>query len=156
MVLSRDAALNRLVDAVPPESEAARRFARAVDRLLAGDLRGGATEAEIRASLEVWRDNDALLQPLLQQSYLLKELIPLSHKLAGLAEAGLQALDYRDRNQLAPADWTAAQLAFIEEAKNPQADLLLMILPSVHSLVETVSPPHGENPKLAPEPGSTP
>jgi hexosaminidase len=156
MVLSRDAALNRLVDAVPPESEAARRFARAVDRLLAGDLRGGATEAEIRASLEVWRDNDAQLLPLLQQSYLLKELIPLSHKLAGLAEAGLQALDYRDRNQLAPADWTAAQLAFIEEAKNPQADLLLMILPSVHSLVESVSPPHGESPKPAPEPGTTP
>jgi hexosaminidase len=156
IVLSRDAALNRLVDAVPPESETARRFARAVDRLLAGDLRGGATEAEIRASLEVWRDNDALVQPLLQRSYLLKELIPLSHKLAGLAEAGLQALDYRDKGELAPADWTTAQLAFIEEAKRPQADLLLMILPSVYSLAESVSAPHGESPKPAPQPGNTP
>ena len=113
-------------------------------------MRGGATEAEIRASLEVWRENDAALQPLLQQSYLLKELIPLSHKLAGLSEAGLQALDYRDKGELAPAEWTTAQLAFIEEARKPQADLLLMILPSVHSLVESVSAPHGENPKPAP------
>jgi len=156
ITLSRDAALNRLVDAVPPESETARRFARAVHRLLAGDLRGGATEAEIRASLEVWRDNDALLQPLLQRSYLLKELIPLSHKLAGLAEAGLQALNYRDKGELAPADWTAAQSAFIEEAKKPQADLLLMILPSVYSLVESVSAPDSQGPKPAPQPGSTP
>ena len=152
VVLSRSDALNRLVDAVPPESETARHFARAVDRLLAGDLRGGATEAEIRASLESWRDNDAQLQPLLQRSSLLKEVIPLSHKLAGLADAGLQALDYRDREELAPAEWTALQLAFTEEAKKPQADLLLMILPPVQRLVESVSAPHSENPKAIPEP----
>jgi hexosaminidase len=153
IALTRNDALNRLVDAVPPESETARRFARAVDRLLAGDLRGGATEAEIRASLEVWRDNDALLQPLLQRSYLLREAIPLSHKLAGLAEAGLQALDYRDQGLRAPAEWTGLQLAFIEEAKKPQADLILMILPSVQKLVESVSAPPIENPKASPEPG---
>jgi len=156
VVLSRNDPLNRLVDGVPPESEASRRFARAVDRLLAGDLRGGATETEIRASLLVWRENDAALQPLLQRSYLLKELIPLSHKLAGLADAGIQALDYRDRDELAPAEWTTAQLAFIEEARKPQADLLLMILPPVHSLVESVSSPHSESPKPAPEPAGTP
>ena len=156
VVLSRNDPLNRLVDGVPPESEASRRFARAVDRLLAGDVRGGATETEIRASLLVWRENDAALQPLLQRSYLLKELIPLSHKLAGLADAGIQALDYRDRDELAPAEWTTAQLAFIEEARKPQADLLLMILPPVHSLVESVSSPHSESPKPAPEPAGTP
>ncbi len=154
VVLSRNDALNRLVDAVPPESEAGRQFARAVNHLLAGDLRGGATETEIRASLEVWRDNDAALQPLLQQSSLLKELIPLSHKLAGLSEAGLQALDYRDKSELAPAEWTAAQSAFIEEARKPQADLLLMIAPTVRALVESVTAPVAETPKAIPEPPS--
>jgi hexosaminidase len=139
IALSSTDALNRLVDAVPPESETSRRFARDVDHLLAGDSRDGATEAEIRASLERWRDNDARLQPLLQQSYLLKELIPLSHKLGGLADAGLQALDYLDKGERAPMEWTSLQLAFIEEAKKPQADLLLMILPSVQRLVESAS-----------------
>jgi hexosaminidase len=152
VVLSRSDALNRLVDAVPPESETARQFARAIDRLLAGDLRGGATEAEIQASLESWRDNDVSLQPLLQRSSLLKELIPLSHKLAGLADAGLQALEYRDQGVRAPAELTALQLAFIEEAKKPQADLSLMILPSVQRLVESVSAPPSENPRAIPEP----
>ena len=150
VVLSRNDALNRMVDAVPPESRTARQFGRAVDRLLAGDLRGGATETEIRASLQVWRDNDAELQPLLQRSYLLKELIPLSHELAGLAEAGLQALDYRDKGELAPAEWTGLQSAFIDEARKPQADLLLMILPAVQKLVESVSAAPSANPKANP------
>lgn len=150
VVLSRNDALNRLADAVPPESRTARQFARAVDRLLAGDLRGGATETEIRASLEVWRDNDADLQPLLERSYLLKELIPLSHKLAGLADAGLQALDYRDKAEVAPAEWTGLQLAFIDEARKPQADLLVMILPAVQKLVESVSVAPSENPRANP------
>ena len=150
VVRSRNDALNRLVDAVPPESETARNFARAVDQLLAGDLRGGATETEIRASLEVWRDNDAALQPLLQRSYLLKELIPLSHELAGLAEAGLQALDYRDEGESAPVEWSGLESAFIDEARKPQADLSVMILPAVQKLVESVSVAPSENPKTNP------
>jgi hexosaminidase len=132
-------ALNRLVDAVPPESQTARRFARSVDHFLAGDTRGGPTEAEIRATLMSWRDNDARLAPLLQRSYLLKEAIPLSQKLAALGDAGLQALDYRDKGERAPAEWTALQLAFIEEVKKPQADLLLMIAPAVQRLVESAA-----------------
>ena len=137
--LSSNDALNRLVDAVPPESETARRFARSVNHFLAGDSRGGAEEAEIRAQLTAWRDNDARLAPLLQRSYLLKELEPLSQKLAALGDAGLQALDYRDKGERAPAEWTALELSFIEETKKPQSDLLLMIVPSVQRLVESVS-----------------
>ena len=137
--LSSDDALNRLVDAVPPESETARRFGRSVNQFLAGDSRGGAEEAEIRAQLAAWRDNDARLAPLLQRSYLLKELAPLSQKLAALGDAGLQALDYRDKGERAPAEWTALEMSFIEEAKKPQSDLLLMIVPSVQRLVESVS-----------------
>jgi len=137
--LSRDDALNRLVDAVPPESETARRFARRVNNFLAGDSRGGAAEAEIREQLTAWRDNDAPLEPLLQRSHLLQELEPLSQKLAALGNAGLQALDYYDKGERAPAEWTALELSFIEEAKKPQSDLLLMIVPSVQRLVESVT-----------------
>jgi hexosaminidase len=137
--LSSNDALNRLVDAVPPESETARRFGRSVNQFLAGDSRGGAEEAEIRAQLAAWRDNDARLAPLLQRSYLLKELAPLSQKLAALGDAGLQVLDYRDKGERAPAEWTALEMSFIEEAKKPQSDLLLIIVPSVQRLVESVS-----------------
>ena len=135
---SRDAA-NRLVDAVPPESETARKFASEVDQFLAGDLRNDATEAAVREQLELWRANDARLEPLLQSSYLLKEDIPLSQSLSTLAGAGLEALDYRDRGEQAPADWSARQLAAIEEAKKAKADLLLMIAVPVQKLVESIA-----------------
>lgn len=141
VTLSSGDALNRLVDAVPPESDAARRFSSAVDHFVAGDPRGIAAEPEIRATLAAWRDNESRLEPLLQQSYLLKELAPLSHELAQLGHAGLQALDYRDKGEIAPAEWTSAQLAFIQEAKKPQADLLLMIAPAVEKLVEAAGAP---------------
>ena len=137
--LSSNDALNRLVDAVPPESETARRFRRSVNHFLAGDSRAGAEEADIRAQLTVWRDNHARLEPLLQRSNLLQELKPLSQKLAALGDAGLQALDYHDKGERAPAEWTAPELSFIEEAGKPQSDLLLMIVPSVQRLVESVS-----------------
>lgn len=139
--LSSDDPLNRLVDAVPPESEMARRFASGVDHFLAGDPRGIAAEPEIRATLAAWRDNEARLEPLLQQSYLLQELAPLSHELAALGEAGSRALDYRGKGEQAPAEWTSAQLAFIEESKKPRADLILMVAPAVQKLVEAARAP---------------
>ena len=65
--------LNRLVDAVPPESETSRRFSELVDRFIVGGCRDPELEARLRGSLTLWRDNDAKLQPLAQRSFLVKE-----------------------------------------------------------------------------------
>jgi len=126
--------LNRLVDAVAPESYAARNFSAQVDSLLSSPT--PTTIADLRASLTTWRDNDAKLQPLLQSSFLLKEDTALSTTLAQLGTAGLQALDYLEHNQPAPGDWKQSQLATLEDAKKPKSQLLLMVALAVQRLVE--------------------
>jgi len=126
--------LNRLVDTVPPESDAARTFNAQVDSLLSAPT--PADIAALRSTLTAWRDNDAKLQPLLQSSFLLKEDISLSTSLAQLGSTGLQALDYLEHSQTAPADWKSSQLAILEDAKKPKSQLLLMVAPAVQRLVE--------------------
>ncbi len=67
--------LNRLVDAVRPESTTARHFTELVDALLAGQA-SPETKAEMIALLHQWRDNQTNLQPVLDESFLLKEVAP--------------------------------------------------------------------------------
>src|SRR6266705_768210 len=122
--------LNRLVDAARPESLKARHFAAQVDQLLAGKA-DAETKAQIRSQLMLWRDSQAKLQPLAEQSYLLKEVVPISQDLSSLGNAGLRAMDYLESGQHAPSDWATEQLGLVEQAKKPKAQVLLMIAPSV-------------------------
>src|SRR5216684_195606 len=122
------APLNRLVDAVSPESDRVRHFQDSVQTYLASSYKNRAAEGEIRTLLAAWRDNDAELRPLLEQSFLLHELEPLSEDLATLAVAGLFALDHLDKSAPSPESWRAQQLALLERAKTPEADLLLIVV----------------------------
>src|SRR5262249_12459618 len=51
--------LNRVVDAVPPESDVARRFDDKVSAFLGGSCRDAVIAASLRVQLTKWRDNDA-------------------------------------------------------------------------------------------------
>ena len=130
------APLNRLVDIAPPESDQARRFRDAVQTFIGSAYKDKAAEEEIRARLAVWRDNDARLHPLFEQSFLLKELTPLSEDLSTLAAAGLLALDYLEKSTPSPNSWRKQQLALMERVKTPKADLLLMLVEPVRQLIE--------------------
>ena len=131
-----NAPLTNLIDAVYPESDAARHFGELVTAYIQTGYKDKAAEAEIRSSLVLWRDNDVRLHPLLTQSSLLKEEVSLSQNLSMVASAGLNALDYLDRGQTEPELWKAQQLAVIEIAKKPVAGLLLQITAPVQQLVE--------------------
>lgn len=135
-------ALNRLVDAVPPESAAARAFAKLVDTYISSHLTDADADSQLRAQFTQWMKNDALLEPLLENSYLLKEDIPLSQNLAALGGAGVQALDYIDHSETPPDAWRQQQITAIAEAEKPQADLLLMVAPAVRKLVEASAAVH--------------
>ena len=126
--------LNRVVDAVRPESATARQFADAVNELLGAAKPG--SEVRVRNLLSRWRDNQVELQPQFEKSLLLKEVAPISQNLSALGAAGLAALDYLDRGEPAPAGWVAAQLALVEQAEKPQAQLLIMVAPSVGKLIQ--------------------
>jgi hexosaminidase len=127
--------LNRIVDAVRPESMTARQFSLSVDALVAGKSKPGA-EDRIRSLLNRWRDNQLELQPLFEKSLLVQEVAPISQNLSALGTAGLAALDYLDRGEKPPAAWVAQQLALVEQAKKPQSQLLIMVVPAVEKLIQ--------------------
>ena len=134
-IQTSDMALNRMVDVVVPESESARRFSMAVDQFVASNFQDAKAESYIRERLSAWRDNDARLQPLLQNSYLLKEVSPVSQNLSTLGAAGLQALDYIDKHESAPNAWRTQQVALAQEAGKPRADLILAVTPAIQKLL---------------------
>jgi hexosaminidase len=131
--------LNRLVDAVPPESAAARAFSELVDKFIAGGCHEAEAEARLRAQLSVWRDNDAKLQPLAQRSFLVKEVAQNSQDLSALGTAGLATLDFIAKGGAAPDDWKAQQLAAIQQIQKQKAQLLLMPAPAVQKLIEAAA-----------------
>ncbi len=131
--------MNRVVDAVPLESDAGRRFGEMVDHFVAASCHDPATEARLRAQLAAWRDNDALLQPLAQRSFLVREVAGRSQDLAALGSAGLAALDLITKGQPAPDSWKAQQLASIDAAKKPKAQLLLIPASAVQKLIEAAA-----------------
>jgi hexosaminidase len=136
-IQTSDVPLNRMVDAVAPESETVRKFALAVDAFVASKFQDSTVESYLRGKLTEWRDNDSALQPLLQTSFLLKEVAPVSQNLAALGTAGLQALDYIDARKAAPGEWKVQQVSMIQQAAKPTADLVLAAAPAVQKLVET-------------------
>jgi hexosaminidase len=133
--------LNRVVDAVRPESATARQFADAVNDLVGNAAKPG-SEARMKDILKRWRDNQAELQPQVEKSLLLKEVAPLSQNLSALGAAGLAALYYIDRGQAAPPEWVTQQTAVIEQARKAQAQLLITVTPSVEKLIQA-SARHG-------------
>jgi hexosaminidase len=130
------APLNRLVDTASPESDRARRFRDSVQAYIESGCKDDAAEAEIRKLLSSWRDNDAKLHPLLEQSFLLNELAPLSEDLSAVGAAGLSALDYLDKSTPSPDSWREQQAAMLGPAKTQKANLLLVVVEPVRQLIE--------------------
>jgi len=129
--------LNRLVDAVPPESEKARKFNQLAQLIAAGKA---SPEQWQRAQdwLMQWRDNDARLQPTLGNSELTEELIPLSRSVSQVAALGLQALDDLKNHRTASEEQTEKNLQMLKEAEKPQAVLVDKVAPSVQLLIEAI------------------
>jgi hexosaminidase len=123
--------LNRLVDAVSPESNVGREF----NRLAQMAIQDPNSRLELRKWFKRWRDNDARLQPFLSSSASLQELIPLSHGLGDLGSTGLEALDNIEAGSPVTADKRNQQLTAIDEAAKPHAELFLVVSSGVRQLV---------------------
>jgi hexosaminidase len=131
--------LNRVVDAVPLESDVARRFGELVDRFIASSCHDTEAAARLRGHLSAWRDNDTRLQPLMQRSFLVREVAATSQDLSSLAAVGVAALDFAAKGGIAPEDWKKQQLAVLEQIEKPKSQLLVMPAPAIQKLVEAVA-----------------
>ena len=123
--------LNRLVDAVSPESNVGREF----NILAQQAIQDPDSRLELRKWFKRWRDNDARLQPFLSSSSSLQELLPLSHDLCILGSTGLEALDNIEAGSRVTADKRNQQLAAIDDAAKPHAELFLVVSSGVRQLV---------------------
>jgi hexosaminidase len=127
--------LNRLVDAVPPESEVGRKF-NEIAKLIAAGKASTEQVQQAKDWLTAWRDNDAKLQPSLETSQLTAELVPVSHTLSQVASIGLQALDDLQNHRTADATTRRSQMQTLKQAEKPEAVLLDTVVPSIEILLD--------------------
>ena len=133
--------LNRVVDAVPPESDVARRFTDTVNTFVSGSCRNANAVARLRMWLTMWRDNDPAVQSLGQKSSFVKEVSPNSQDLTAVATLGLSALDAIAKATPLSEDAKTQATAVIAAASKGKAQLLLMPAPTIQKLVDTASLP---------------
>ncbi len=131
--------LNHVVDAVPPESDSARRFDEKVSGFIGGSCRDASVAAELRAQFTKWRDNDAALQSLAQKSSFVKEVVPSSQDLSAVSAIGLNALDAVANGMPLSDDAKAQASATITAAGKGKAQLLLIPAGTVQKLVEAAA-----------------
>ncbi len=128
--------LNRLVDAVRPESLTARRFGQWVDEWRQDPSSGGEVEDRIREQLNIWRINHFHLLPQLEKSGLLREIIPLSNEVKDLCEVGLEVLDLFRDDGIAQEDWLRRIRPNIARPFRPEYELELPLAGAIHGMLE--------------------
>lgn len=131
--------LNRMVDAVQPESDAARRLAELVENALADSSGTPDSFRPVRKHLSRLQDNAQELHPILDRSYLLKELIPVSDIVTRLCAKGLEALTYLETKQRPAEEWKEETAGLLEQAGKPQAEMMIAITPSIQRLIEAAN-----------------
>ena len=131
--------LNRVVDAVPLESDSGRHFSELVDKFLAGTCRDSAAANQLRRQFTLWTQNDATFVSLAQKSFLANEVVATSRDLAAIGNAGLRALDAIAASAPFSTDQLTQLNAVLAEAGKPKTQLLLMPVPAVRKLVDAAS-----------------
>jgi hexosaminidase len=123
---------NRLVDAIPPESDTARNFRDLVDLYLSAP--DPALAGRIRRQLGNWSTNAVELHPLLEANSLLVEDVPLADALQSICKAGQDALNYSAAK--APEGWKQKTSATLKDANQHHGAILIAIEPAVQKLVD--------------------
>ena len=130
--------LNRLVDAVYPESEISRRFSNTVDQYVASSCKDSALGRPLLAQLAEWASLDNRLQALAQRSQLVKEALPAFSALSRIA---LNALDTASRGVPLSADQRKSKTDNLNamEKQAHTSQLTLPMLPALQKLLDAAS-----------------
>lgn len=134
-------ALNRVVDAVTPESQVSRNFSEKAYAYLASSCKDAAKADDLRRMLTTWSGNDAKLQDLAQRSGLVKEAMPASAALSQAAGIALSALDHIANGPALTDDQKKQQIDALNAAETQahQAQLTLPVRDAFQKLIEAAS-----------------
>jgi hexosaminidase len=127
--------LTGLIDAVPADSEGARKFATMVNGLLGDAPRFELYKQQMLETFTEWHDSSLALKPIIDRSPALEEVRPLAQNLGELAIAGKEALAYLSSGTPAPTEWRQASLSRIDDVAKPKAALEFVVILSLRKLV---------------------
>lgn len=131
--------MNRIVDAVPLESDAARHFSEIVDQFVSSSCRDPKVQSRLQEQFQIWSRNDAAFQSLAARSFLANEGAATSRDLSALGDIGLSVLAQLTKGEPPSETWKAQQTQTIQGAMKPKAQLLLIPSTATQKLVDAVS-----------------
>ena len=131
--------LTGVIDATPPDSEAARKFSFMVTEFLNDGPRFQLYRAELSQMLEDWQNAGASLGPVIDRSPALREIKPLAHNLSQLGETGLEAVTYLKLGMPPPREWRETSLAKVDEAAKPYGALEFVMIGGVRQLINSAA-----------------
>ena len=79
------------------------------------------------------------MKPIVGQSFLLKEIEPLTETLYESTELGLQALHYLESHQKPPEDWKGKAALILERSEKTYAEILIAIAPALRALTKAAN-----------------
>ncbi len=126
--------LNRMVDAISPESDTGRQFTALCRRILEGKATADEI-AQAEALLHLWQQNDSRLRPLLAASALSDDLAASSSALSDAASIGVEALHAVTRKLPTTNAWRAQSLQSLEADAKPHGAMLLSNVEAIRTLV---------------------
>lgn len=133
--------LNRLVDALPPESDAGREFSNKVDAYLAqsGEARknDARSKQELLRQLAAWQKSAEDVRPMMQANGLLTADLPLADTVESLCRVAQEAISRLDSGS-GDAKWKQEATSELETALRHQDDMLIRVAPAVQKLVNAV------------------
>ncbi len=131
--------LNRMVDAVLPESQSARELEYLVQAVRGDGVDASGAFQRLRQSLVQWRETANRLGLEFKQSEILAEAIPLTGIVSRLSETGLEALVFLQSAQKPSLEWRDETAALITILDKPQAEMLVAIAPPIIKLIEAAN-----------------
>jgi len=126
--------IDHLIDAVRPDPPSRHGMQVLVKEYLANH--NADARAELAATFERWIAAGPKAQALMAAAPLLQHPAPRAQQLADLGTAGLEALQYLEKHEAAPAGWAQAKLAVIDQAAKPVGLVRFTVLGPLGDLVK--------------------
>lgn len=128
--------LTRVVDAARPDQKTPRQFSALVDRYVS--TKSASDAMGIEALLRQWKENQSMLNGIIDSSPVLNEIRPLSGELSKVAGIGLEILKFHSESRKPDQNWLKEKAEELEKAKKPCAQVELMIVTPVEKLLNTL------------------